>query len=357
VEVIHLLKAAIILTILVGIVNAQGDWNVYCTTDSECCAVAEQPSGNYVVPMLLNPVDWSTAWAWMNANGYGSYGGCRPSAAEVAVWNVYCDTGYECCAVAEQPSYDYGVPVLKTKVDWDSAWAWMNANGYGNYGGCQASAANIAVWNVYCDGTGKDCVVARQPTSSHANPVLKNKVDWDTAWNEMERLASGPTEATRVAKVAVKAKENCVKAGGASGPTSVTDGTPLNTGIKLKKGQRFIITQIDPNAEWSAGPGDTRSGDADGLSDAIFGLYTLKGQSFPYGSLVGQIDDGDYFFSGTHYEHTAENYGILKLMFWDSNNWDNSGELEFAIDIIGPTNVPPEPPEDPGSEISDGSEV
>ena len=184
---VTVLKAVVILVLLVGSVNAQGDWNVYCTIDSKCCAVAKQASVDYVVPALETSVDWNTAWNWMNTHGYGSYGGCLPSAAKVAVWNVYCDTSSDCCAVAEQPSGDYVVQALETSVDWNTAWNWMNTKGYGSYGGCLPSAAKVAVWNIYCDGTMKDCVVARQPTPNHAIPVLQAPVDWDTAWNEMEK--------------------------------------------------------------------------------------------------------------------------------------------------------------------------
>jgi hypothetical protein len=173
------------------IVNAQSDWNVYCNAGRECCAVAKEPSAEYAGPVLPANVDWNAAWNWMNTNGYGQYGGCLPSSSRASVWNIYCDTGRECCAVAKEPSGDYVVPALKTTVDWNTAWNWMNTNGYGKYGGCLASAAKVAVWNVYCDGTMKDCVVARQPTPNHAISVLKAPVDWDTAWNRMEGLSAG----------------------------------------------------------------------------------------------------------------------------------------------------------------------
>lgn len=215
----------------------------------------------------------------MNSHGYGSYGGCLPSVAAVAVWNVYCATSSECCAVAEQPSGDYVVPVLKTPVDWNTAWNWMNTHGYDNYGGCKASSSKVAVWNVYCDGTGKDCVVARKPTSTHSIPALKDPVDWDTAWDCMENKGLAPKQGGSQVTVDVDAKENCIKAGGASGAASVIDGTPLNNGINLKKAQRLTITQIDPAAKWSAGPEENHLGNADGLS--LFGEYAVKGQSFP----------------------------------------------------------------------------
>jgi hypothetical protein len=240
----------------------------------------------------------------------------------------------------------------------------MNANGYGNYGGCLASSAKAAIWNVYCDSTMEDCVVARQPTPSHANPVLKDQVDWDTAWNEMERLATQEDwdtnwnemeetqqQQTETFTVTVDAKKNCIKAGGASGPASVTDGTPLYTDIYLRALERLTITQIDPTAKWSGGPGEEHSGNADGTS--AFGDYALDwvGPSFPYGSLVGQIGDSDYFLVGTRYNSDVKQNGVLKLMYWDSNNLDNSGSLKFSIRI-----VPFEPKDDDvGNEVSSGT--
>lgn len=54
----------------VGPSSGPAVWGVYCTGDNSCCAVAKEPSGNYMIPQLTN-VDWNTAMNWMNANGYG----------------------------------------------------------------------------------------------------------------------------------------------------------------------------------------------------------------------------------------------------------------------------------------------
>ena len=70
-----------------------------------------------------------------------------------------------------------------------------------------------------------------------------------------------------------------------------------------------------------------------------YGLYSYAGFSFYYGSLIGRIDGGDYFFVGTDFQQVVSDTGRLYLMYWDSNYGDNFGEVLVKVDV----NSVPEP--------------
>ena len=123
-----------------------GDYNVYCTGDQSCCVAAKEPVETFMYPQLPNRVDLSSAMTWMNANGYGSNGGCLSSAPAIAVWNVYCTGDQSSCVAAKEPVGTRTYPQLPNRVDLSSAIAWMNANGYGSlsYGGCSSGQTNCS---------------------------------------------------------------------------------------------------------------------------------------------------------------------------------------------------------------------
>ena len=101
---------------------------------------------------------------------------------------------------------------------------------------------------------------------------------------------------------------------------------PLNTGIHLNVGDCLSIITVDPLDMWRAGGGD-RESDADGLGNPYggkYGYYTYAGYSFLYGSLIGKIGSGSYFFVGTSFHNYISNSGNLMLLYWDSNYSDNS---------------------------------
>ncbi|MFH1147668.1 MAG: hypothetical protein V1736_08170 [Pseudomonadota bacterium] len=108
---------------------------------------------------------------------------------------------------------------------------------------------------------------------------------------------------------------------------SLCGGTPLDTGVDLQAGNRLTIW-ADPNDTWSAGP-DPRTSNANGLYN--FPEYSYAGQSFRYGSLIGQIGSNAYFFVGTSYDQTVNDSGRLYLLYWDSNNSDNSGYITAGV--------------------------
>ncbi|MGK7932221.1 MAG: hypothetical protein AB4041_12415 [Microcystaceae cyanobacterium] len=122
----------------------------------------------------------------------------------------------------------------------------------------------------------------------------------------------------------VNAKENCV-----------TDGTPLNTGIKVHPGQLLTIS-VCPEEQWCAGAGD-RVGNANGLGNCLgkdFGIFQKGDFGFLYGSLIGTLDGGKtYFPVGTKMEMTVLNYGELSLVYWDGYENDNSDSIKVVVQI------------------------
>jgi len=123
---------------------------------------------------------------------------------------------------------------------------------------------------------------------------------------------------------------------------SVSGGKGYDTGYTLRPGDILMIS-AGPDDRWSAGA-NQRLSNANGLGNPLggkFGLYKRGDQGFLYGSLVGSLDGGKTFFSvGTHLSMTVLTEGKLTLHYWDSNNADNSGQIQVIVQIYaGPTNV------------------
>ena len=132
---------------------------------------------------------------------------------------------------------------------------------------------------------------------------------------------------------------------------SSSGGAGLAT-INLLAGQSFSVSASSDDL-WSAGA-LPRYSDADGLTysrfataaddsgqavgtqiGANFGLYSQGNLSAAYGTLVGQIDSGNYFVVGTAFNGVAATAGTLKLYYWDSNNGDNFGEISANVNVAG----------------------
>lgn len=126
--------------------------------------------------------------------------------------------------------------------------------------------------------------------------------------------------------------------------------------IILNAGQGFTVT-VDPNDLWNAGE-LPRWSNADGLAHDIFATGTDESSepsgtligtfypflthnsfSFAYGSLIGRIGSGDFFFIGTSYSGTAPISGTLNLYYWDDYTPDNTEHITANIT----TNPVPEP--------------
>lgn len=78
--------------------------------------------------------------------------------------------------------------------------------------------------------------------------------------------------------------------------------------------------------------GSDESGEPAGtvISNNIFGQHTQYSLTAPFGSLVGEID-GTYFVVGTFFSGPSPDSGLLRLLYWDSNNFDNSGSVRASV--------------------------
>lgn len=131
---------------------------------------------------------------------------------------------------------------------------------------------------------------------------------------------------------------------------STTGGIGVDT-LSLTSGQLVTVT-ASPLDTWGAGP-PYRISNADGLTGDIYAVAgddsgatpgTLIGQSFgnwsqnglsaPYGSLVGQIDSGAFFLIGVSETFTAGTSGLLKLFYFDSNYYDNFGQVSVTVSAV-----------------------
>lgn len=140
----------------------------------------------------------------------------------------------------------------------------------------------------------------------------------------------------------------------AAGNSSSGSGTPLDT-ISLTVGEWFSVAAAVDDL-WSAGA-LPRWSNADGLIGLLlatgsdesgqpvntqigidFGMWNQNSFSAPYGALVGQIGSS-YILFGTSWSGTAPESGVLRLMYWDSNSFDNSEKISVEITTRS-SNVP-----------------
>lgn len=152
-------------------------WNVYCSGDGSRCTVAKEPVGDLMFPVFPGKVDWDTAQAWMVVTGFP---------AQPADWNVYCNGDSSQCTVSKEPAGELMFPQFTSKVDWDTAQAWMASWREEN---------KPAVWNIYCSGGGSKCTIAKEPVGDLMFPVFAAKVDWDTAQEWMASWRGDNTSA------------------------------------------------------------------------------------------------------------------------------------------------------------------
>jgi hypothetical protein len=121
--------------------------------------------------------------------------------------------------------------------------------------------------------------------------------------------------------------------------------------ISLSSGQSFSVS-VDPADLWSAGA-VPRWSNADGLTGTLFatgsddsgqaagtqigadfGPLTIGNLTTAFGTLVGQIDSGDFFVIGTSFNGVASATGMLKLYYWDSNAGDNLDHVTASVATI-----------------------
>lgn len=134
---------------------------------------------------------------------------------------------------------------------------------------------------------------------------------------------------------------------------SSTGGAGKDTGLVLALNQLFSVT-VDPLDLWSAGalPRWSNANGIDGpdliatgsdeslqpvgtiIGRDIFGDWTQGGLTAPYGSLVGRIGAGDFFFVGTSFVGPANAAGTLFLFYWDSLNSDNTQFITADVQAV-----------------------
>lgn len=130
---------------------------------------------------------------------------------------------------------------------------------------------------------------------------------------------------------------------------SSSGGTGVAT-VSLTAGDSFSVA-VDPTDLWSAGAlprwsnangltgplfatGSDESGQAPGTQiGADFGTHTQGNLSAPFGTLVGQIDSGDFFAIGTSFNGVAAASGTLRLFYWDSNSGDNTQSITASVTV------------------------
>jgi hypothetical protein len=117
---------------------------------------------------------------------------------------------------------------------------------------------------------------------------------------------------------------------------SVGGGSAKLTGVHLQANQTFSV-DVDPNELWNFGNGDPfYTTNADGFQVSIMEWVQPDGTMFGsnFGSLVGRIDDGNFFTVGTHFSGSAYAAGELKLYYWDSDFDNNSGSVNAVIGAV-----------------------
>jgi len=89
------------------------------------------------------------------------------------------------------------------------------------------------------------------------------------------------------------------------------------------------LWQNDPDNAYQSGP--------DGHASQSF---SFGGATFDIGSLVGEIGNGPLFRVGSSYSGNSGAGGELKLFYWDSDAFNNSGSVSAVVSSVPePTNL------------------
>ena len=126
-----------------------------------------------------------------------------------------------------------------------------------------------------------------------------------------------------------------------SSTNSIGGGTALNTGIELAAGQHMNIS-VDPSQLWNFSHGNAGYfSNADGKDGWYMQVQNADGSDFNarIGSLVGKIGDGNYFTIGTKFDGYANASGKLNLFYWDSDAWNNVGQVNASVNVPEPASI------------------
>ncbi|WP_392533087.1 DUF4114 domain-containing protein [Nostoc sp. C117] len=127
-----------------------------------------------------------------------------------------------------------------------------------------------------------------------------------------------------------------------------TESTFYDTKIDLEDGD-LLIVDVDPQEKWTPYAISSKSWvNANGISvdpktyDGIYeepsgtarGISQIADFKFPFGSLIGTVDNGvTYFPVGTHLELTVLKPGRLKLVFWGGDHNTNDGAITANVEV------------------------
>jgi hypothetical protein len=118
---------------------------------------------------------------------------------------------------------------------------------------------------------------------------------------------------------------------------SLGDGVAFETGVFLGVGESFSVTANAADRWNNSGTNPVYESNADGHS---FQMAYLGGLYDAIGSLVGEIGDGPLFHVGTSFNSVATGAGELKLYYFDSDAWNNTGAVHVAVSAVPePANI------------------
>ena len=118
---------------------------------------------------------------------------------------------------------------------------------------------------------------------------------------------------------------------------SLIGGTAFSTGVFLGVGESFSVTANAADLWNNSGTDSTYVSNADGHS---FQGGTIDGLTDYIGSLVGEIGNGPLFHVGTSFSGIAAGTGELKLFYFDSDAYNNTGSVRVAVSAVPePANI------------------
>lgn len=124
---------------------------------------------------------------------------------------------------------------------------------------------------------------------------------------------------------------------------SIGGGAALGSGIVLEAGQHLNIN-VDASQLWNFSYGDSWANtNAAGMSAPEWGMTRKNSDGTDFtaaiGSLVGQIGNGKYFTIGTSWDGYANANGTLKMYYWDSDAFNNSGKVNASVNVPEPASM------------------
>ncbi len=118
---------------------------------------------------------------------------------------------------------------------------------------------------------------------------------------------------------------------------SLIGGIAFDTGVFLTVGESFSVTANAADLWNNSGTDPTYVSNADGHA---FQAGEIGGLVDSIGSLVGEIGNGPLFHVGTSFSSLAGMQGELKLFYFDSDAWNNTGSVRVAVSAIPePANI------------------